>query len=84
LPFLADGIVGVASREASHIRLILANLGTDTSHVRLPQKAEVRFLNARSFSSAINDPQWLDTSEPDHLSDVALEPFGVAFLTIPA
>jgi hypothetical protein len=84
LAALENGIVGVASREASHIRLMLANLGAYASHVRLPHKAEVRFLNARSFLSAIKDPQWLDTSEPDHVSDVALEPFGVAFLNMPA
>jgi len=84
LPALESGIVGVASREASHIRFILANLGANASHVRLPQKAGIRFLNARSFSSAIKDPQWLDTSEPDHLSEVALEPLGVAFLSMPA
>jgi hypothetical protein len=84
LPFLADGIVGVASRETSRIRLILANLGTDASCIRLPHRAETRSLNARSFSSAINDPQWLDTSEPDHVSEVALEPFDVAFLSMPA
>lgn len=83
LQTLGSGIVGVASKESSCIRLILANLGTDDSRVRLPHNAEIRSLNARSFWSAISDPLWLDTSEPDHGSDVALGPFGVAFLTMP-
>jgi hypothetical protein len=41
-------------------------------------------LNGESFLSAIGDPLWLDTSEPDHGSDVALEPLDIAFLTMPA
>ena len=83
-PALGNGIVGIASKTSSGIRLILANLGTDVSHVRLPQKAEVRSLNARSFLSAVNDPQWLDTSATDHVSEVALDSFGVSFLNMPA
>jgi hypothetical protein len=83
-PALGNGIVGVASRASSGIRLILANLGTGTSRVGIPREAEARFLNARSFLSAIHDPQWLNTSAPDHVSEVALEPFGVAFLNMPA
>ena len=74
------GIAGVASQHDSNIRLILANLGTEVSHVRLPHDAEIRSLNADNFQSAIHDPQWLDTSEPDHGSDVALAPLSVAFL----
>jgi hypothetical protein len=84
LPALENGIVGVASRTSSCIRLILANLGTDASRLRLPHKAEIRSLNAQSFSFAIHDPQWLDTSEPDHVSEVALGPLNVAFLSLPA
>jgi hypothetical protein len=83
IPAFGNGVVGVASRTFAGIRLIFANLGPDVSCVRLPQKAEVRLLNARSFSSAISDPQWLDTSEPDRASDMALEPFGVAFVSMP-
>jgi D-apionolactonase len=83
-PALENGIVGVASNGPSYIRLILANLGTDTSPVRLPHEAEVRFLNAGSFLSAIRDPKWLDTSQPDHVSEVALEPLSVAFLSMPS
>ena len=60
----AAGIVGVAAEEASHIRLMLANLGTDVSHIRLPNRAEIRTLNAESFEAAIRNPEWLDVSEP--------------------
>ncbi len=77
------GIVGVAARETfAHVRLMLANLGTGVSRVRLPQKAEIRILNARSFWSAIQSPEWLDESDASHGSDVALEPLNVAFLTM--
>jgi hypothetical protein len=75
-----SGIVGVASQDHSDIRLIMANLGTDVSHVRLPYDAEIRSLNVDNFQSAIHDPQWLDTSEPDHGSNVALAPLSVAFV----
>jgi hypothetical protein len=75
-----NGIVGVASQDHSRIRLIIANLGTDVSHVRLPHDAEIRSLNANSFQSAIHDPQWLDTGEADRGSNVALTPLGVAFV----
>jgi D-apionolactonase len=83
-PALENGIVGVASRGASRTRLILANLGTHTSRVRLPHGADVRFLNAGSFLSATKDPQWLDTSQPDQVSEVVLEPLNVAFLSMPS
>ena len=82
-PTLENGIVGVASRGVSGIHLILANLGAGISRVRLPDEAQCRSLNARSFSSAINDPRWLDISEPDRVSEVALERFDVAFLSMP-
>jgi len=75
-----NGIVGVASQDRSDIRLIIANLGTDVSHVRLPHAAETRSLNTDSFQSAIHDPRWLDTSEPNHGSIVALTPLSVAFV----
>ncbi len=74
------GIVGVASQDRSHIRLIIANLGTDVSHIRLPRAGEIRRLDADSFQAAIHDPRWLDTSKPDHGSDVTLTPFGVGFV----
>src|SRR5262249_19868418 len=74
------GITGVASQDGLNIRLILANLGTGVSHVRLPLDAEIRSLNADSFQAAIHDPQWLDTSESGHGSDVALTPLSVAFV----
>ena len=73
------GIVGVASQDGSGTHLIIANLGTDVSRVRLPHDAEIRFLNTDNFQSAIHDPQWLDTSESNHGSDVALTPLSVAF-----
>jgi hypothetical protein len=79
-----NGIVGVASKESSRTRLVLANLGTNVSSVRLPHKAEIRTLNAECFGSAIRNPEWLDASEPRQGSDVALDPLSVAFLTIPA
>ena len=75
-----NAIAGVASQDRSHIRLIVANLGTDVSHVRLPHDAEIRSLNADNFQSAIHDPQWLDTSEPNHGSNVELTPLSVAFV----
>jgi len=75
-----NGIVGVASQDHSQICLIIANLGTDVSHVRLPHAAEIRSLNADNFQSAIHDPQWLDTNKPNHGSNVALTPLSVAFV----
>ena len=75
-----DGIVGVATQDHSSIRLIIANLGTAVSHVRLPHDAEIRSLNADTFLSAIHDPQWLDTSEADRGSNVEMPPLGVAFV----
>lgn len=74
------GIVGVASQDHSNIRLIITNLGTDASHVRLPRDAEIRSLNADNFRSAIHDPQWLDAGQAIHGPDVALAPLGVAFV----
>jgi D-apionolactonase len=74
-----NGIAGVASQDHSCIRLIIANLGMDVSHLRLPHKAEIRSLNDDNFQSAINDPQWLDTSKADCGSEVALKPYCVAF-----
>jgi len=79
-----DGIVGVASQDHSSIRLIIANLGTDVSHVRLPHDAEIRSLNADTFLSAIHDPQWLDTGQATHGSNVALTPLSIAFLRMAA
>jgi len=75
-----NGIVGVASQDHSSIRLIIANLGTDVSPVRLPHDAEIRSLNADTFLSAIHDSQWLDTSEADRGSNVEVLPLGVAFI----
>jgi len=83
-PDLKNGIVGVASAAGSGVRLILSNLGGDASRIRLPQTAQTRYLNARSFPSAIHDPQWLDTSESNRVSEVILEPLDVAFVTTPA
>jgi len=71
-------VVGVASKDPS--RLVLTNLGTVTSRVRLSQAAEIRILDSRNFWSAIHDPGWLDGSEVDRASDVTLEPFAVAFV----
>ena len=75
-----NGIVGVASRDLSGIRLIMANLGTNVSHARLPHDAEIRCLNADNFQAAIQDPQWLDAGKPDRGSNVALMPLDVAFV----
>jgi hypothetical protein len=79
-----NGIVGVASTSRRGSHLILANLGASASRLALPQKAEVRTLDAGSFMSAIGDPEWLDTSEPEHVSDVLLGPLDVAFVSMPA
>lgn len=84
LPALENGLAGVACAGASGTHLILANLGTEASSIRLPHTAEVRFLNVRTFLSAIADPHWLDTSQPDRVSDVALDPLDVAFVMMPA
>ena len=62
--FSRRGIVGVASQDRSDIRLIIANLGTDVSHIRLPHAGEIRRLDADSFQAAIHDPRWLDTASP--------------------
>ncbi|MBA2589732.1 MAG: hypothetical protein H0U98_14035 [Alphaproteobacteria bacterium] len=80
---LGNEIVGVAARENSCTRLVLANLGTCASPVRLPQEAEIRILNADSFASAIRGPDWLEVSDAHRGSDVTLEPLSVAFLTMP-
>ncbi len=81
-PALENGIVVVAARTYPGVHLILANLGTGVSRVQLPHEAEVRCLDAQSFSSAIRDPQWLDTSKPDHISEIALGPLDVAFVNM--
>jgi len=81
---VGSGIVGVASQDHSCVRQIIANLGTDVSHVRLPHDAEIRSLNADTFASAIHDPQWLDTSKADRGSNVAVPPLGVAFIRMDA
>ena len=81
-PALENGIVGVAASVSPGVRLILANLGTSASCVRLPQAAEVRVLDGQSFPSAIHDPQWLDTSKPGHIPEIALAPLDVAFVTM--
>ena len=77
-----NGIVGVASRDHSRVRLIIANLGADVFHVCLSHEAEFRSINADNFQSAIHDPQWLDTGEADRGSNVTLTPLGVAFVTM--
>jgi hypothetical protein len=79
-----NGIVGVAAKDRSHVRLMIANLGTDVSHLRLPSDAEILSLNADNFESAIHEPQWLDTSKPDHGSNLALTPLSVAFVRMVA
>ncbi len=84
LPGLPNGTTGVACAEPSGTHLILANLGTMAWRIRLPHKADVRYLNGRTFPAAIADPHWLDTSEPEHVSDVTLEPLGTAFVKMPA
>jgi hypothetical protein len=75
-----DGIAGVASRDHSQIRLMIANLGTNAASVQLPRDAEIRILNADSFQSAIYDPHWLDTGQATHGSNVALTPLSIAFI----
>ena len=80
---MENGIVGVASGEPSSIRLMLTNLGTDVSRVRLPHAAEIRILNADSFGSATRNPDWLDASDPHQGSEVMLEPLSVTFLHMP-
>ena len=75
-----NGIVGVASQDRSQVRLMIANLGTNASSVQLPRDAEIRTLNADAFQSAIHDPQWLDTGQATHGSNVTLPPLSVAFV----
>jgi hypothetical protein len=83
LQAMQTGVVGVASREPSCIQLVLANIGTGVSAVRLPCKAEFRLLNADSFWPAVTNPEWLDVSEPRQGSDMTLNPLSVAFLRMP-
>jgi hypothetical protein len=75
----AGNLVGVASRAPAGLRLVLANLGSETSRFELPRRAQVRILNARSFAGAIRDPKWLDASPAEIVSEVTLAPLDVAF-----
>jgi hypothetical protein len=84
LPDPGNGIAYVAARTVSGVRLVLANLGAGPSQVRLPRTAIVRLLDGDSFSAAIRDPQWLDTSHADQASEVTLGPLDVAFVTMSA
>ena len=84
LPGLPNEIAGVACAGAPGTHLILANLGTMASRIRLPHAADVRYLNGRTFPAAIADPRWLDTGEAKHVSDVTLEPLDIAFVKMPA
>jgi hypothetical protein len=79
---LGNGIVGVAARFDSGIRLVLANLGASQAGVRLPGSAQVRLLNGESFSAAIRDPLWLDTGPAQQASEITLAPLDVAFLSL--
>ncbi|HMH65421.1 MAG TPA: hypothetical protein VK515_07530, partial [Rhizomicrobium sp.] len=80
----SSGIVGVASSEGSRTRLMLANLGTSLSRIQIPDQAEIRILDVASFASAIRNSEWLDTSDPCQGSDLVLDGFSVAFLTMPS
>jgi len=84
MPPAGNGIVGVASQDHSQVRLMIANLGTNASSVQLPRDAEIRTLNADAFQSAIHDPQWLDTGQATHESNVTLPPLSVAFVRMGA
>jgi hypothetical protein len=75
-----NDIAGIASHHQACIRLVVANVGTEASRIRLPREAEIRSLNAHNFQSAIHDPKWLDTGKADRGSDVALQPLDVAFI----
>lgn len=74
------GVVGVAGETPSGGQLILANLSAESRNVILPHKALVRRLDEDTFGSAIIDPDWLMTSEPEHLSKVSLGAYAVAFV----
>jgi hypothetical protein len=83
-PDLGNGIACVAAKTVSGVRLVLANLGSGQTQVRLPRAADFRLLDGKSFSAAIGDPQWLDTSHADQASEVTLGPLDVAFVTMSA
>ena len=84
ISYAGDGIVGVASRAPAGVRLVVANLGAGASRFALPQRAQVRTLNAPSFAGAIRDPKWLDAGPAGTVSEVTLEPLDVAFAVMPA
>jgi hypothetical protein len=83
LSAIGKGITGVAASSASGIRVLLANIGSEASLVRLPREAESRILNLQSFDLAIRNPEWLDSGDVRRGRDVALEPLNVAFLKMP-
>ena len=80
---MGEGMVGVAAKGSARARLMLANLGTSPSGLRLAHQAHIRHLNAASFESAIQDPEWLDVSDSAQSCDVTLDPLSVAFLDMP-
>lgn len=81
---VGNGIVGLASKDQSQIRIIVANLGTSASSISLPRDAEIRCLSADNFRSAILDPHWLDNEPANHGSNLNLTPFGIAFVRMTA
>ena len=82
IPDLGNGIAGVAAKATSGVQLVLANLGVNQAELRLPRAAQVLLLNGESFSAAIRDPLWLDTSPAQQASEITLAPLDVAFLSL--
>jgi hypothetical protein len=77
-------VVGVAGETRLGNRvLLLANLSDESRHVTLPQSAHVRRLDEETFETAISDPNWLRTGEPEHCSVVALSAWAVGFVDLP-
>lgn len=80
---MEESVVGVGAAGPSETRLLLANLGAGACHMQLAHRAEIRTLDAESFAAAIRNPAWLDESDARQGAEVMLNPFSVAFLTMP-
>lgn len=79
------GVVGVAGETRLGNRvLLLGNISDESQNVILPQSARVLRLDEETFETAIGDPDWLRTGEPEHSSVVALSAYAVVFVDLPA
>ncbi len=83
---LPGGLHGVAAREASTVRLMVANLGSETAQLSLTglsNPSRVRVLDASTFEAAVCDADWLDKPGSQTDATVKLDPFAILFATLP-